>query len=101
MEYHRDRSQSDQCLQWNSGPEHQRLAGQARARQFTREHQAQAGQSSYVAVSARWRAGQGLAPLSLDAALRQKPFRSGLAYFGCHVLGALAPTRTDPGWMCG
>jgi hypothetical protein len=65
-----DPSRAEQCLAWNSDPAHQRLAGQARARQFSREYQVQAGQQSFSAFSARWRARQGLAPLSVEAAVR-------------------------------
>ena len=66
----RGRSPAEQCLDWNTDPAHQRLAAHARARQFTHASQAQAGHCSYAAFSARWRAGQGLAPLSVEAAVR-------------------------------
>jgi hypothetical protein len=62
-------SLGEQCLAWNSDPAHQRVAGQARARQFTKDSQTQAGQRSFSAFSARWRASQGLAPLSAEAAV--------------------------------
>lgn len=66
----RDQSRAEQSLDWNSDLAHQRLAGQARARQFTGDYQAQAGHRAYAAFSARWRAGHGLAPLSVEAAVR-------------------------------
>ena len=69
-QYARELSPSEQCLQWNGDHEHQRMAGQARARQFTRDYQVQAGCRSFSAYSARWRASQGLAPLSADAVVR-------------------------------
>ena len=61
-------SRMDQCHCWNSDPDHQRVAGQARARQFTHEHQVEAGQQSFSAYSSRWRARQGLVPLSAEDA---------------------------------
>lgn len=61
-------SPTEQCLEWNRDPAHQRMAGQARSRQFTRDYQTQAGHCCFAAFSARWRAGQGLAPLSVEAA---------------------------------
>ncbi|HET9751314.1 MAG TPA: hypothetical protein VFP52_00065, partial [Myxococcales bacterium] len=56
-----------QCRGWNADPQHQVMAGQARARQFTPASQQQAGFASWDAFSARWRAAGGLAPLSADA----------------------------------
>lgn len=35
MRRKQDSTPTEQCLAWNSDPAHQRLAGQARARQFT------------------------------------------------------------------
>ena len=46
------------------------MAGRARAGQFTHEYQVQAGHQSYSAFSARWRAWQGLPPLSAEAVQR-------------------------------
>ena len=63
-------SRMDQCNGWNSDPDHQRVAGQARARQFSHEHQVEAGHHAFSAYSARWRAGQGLPPLSVEAVVR-------------------------------
>jgi hypothetical protein len=53
-----DPSPAEQCQVRNSDPAHQRLADQARARQCNREYRAQAGQCSFSAFSARWRAGR-------------------------------------------
>ena len=59
-----------QCREWNADHQHQVLAGQARAQQFTPEYQAAAGHASFAAFSARWRAQQGLCPLSVNDLLR-------------------------------
>jgi hypothetical protein len=61
-----------QCQRWNADPVHQSAVGHA----------------SYTAFSARWRAGQGLAPLTVEAARRyvtQEHIRA--------ELGILLPTR--------
>ena len=55
-----------QCPEWNADHQHQVLAGQARAQQFTPDYQAAAGHASFDAFSARWRAQQGLCPLSVN-----------------------------------
>lgn len=53
------------CRAWNADRAHQRAAGQARAATgFTHEHQEAAGHCSFAAFSARYRASQGLRPLS-------------------------------------
>jgi hypothetical protein len=70
MRSQQDPVPAERCLAWNSDLAHQRLAGRARARQFTRDYQTQAGQCSFSAFSARWRAEQGLAPLSVEATER-------------------------------
>jgi hypothetical protein len=48
-----------QCRAWNADHQHQRSAGQARAKQFTPEHQSRAALASYRAFSLRLRAGDG------------------------------------------
>lgn len=58
------------CRRWNRGAAHQRTAGQSRAQAFTPDHQTRAGHASWDASSARWRAMQGLCPLSAHAARR-------------------------------
>jgi hypothetical protein len=55
------------CQGWNAERAHQVRAGKARAQQFTTAHQRAAGQAAFTAFSARWRAAQGLAPLSAEA----------------------------------
>jgi hypothetical protein len=57
-----------QAHRWNADRSHQVAAGKARARRFTLVHQRAAGNASWDAFSARWRAGQGIAPLSAEAA---------------------------------
>ena len=48
-----------QCLAWNADHQHQRLAGQARAKTLTHEHQSRAGTASFIAFSVRMRASHG------------------------------------------
>ena len=57
-----------QCRGWNADPAHQIAAGRARAARFTHEYQSEAGHTAFAAFSARWRASQGLPPLSADDA---------------------------------
>ncbi|MBA2679035.1 MAG: hypothetical protein H0U76_11650 [Ktedonobacteraceae bacterium] len=52
-------NRADQCRAWNADHQHQRLAGQARAKQFTSEHQSHAALAGYRAFSLRFRAGNG------------------------------------------
>jgi hypothetical protein len=56
-----------QAQRWNADHQHQVLAGKARAQHFTHESQQAAAFSSWDAFSVRWRASQGLRPLSADA----------------------------------
>jgi hypothetical protein len=65
--FHRRVLRQLQCLGWNTDHDHQVLAGQARAQQFTPEYQQAAAFASWAAFSARWRASQGLGPLSAEA----------------------------------
>lgn len=59
---------SVQCHIWNTDRAHQVAAGKARAAQFTPASQAAAGHASFATFSARWRAEQGIAPLTaIDA----------------------------------
>ncbi len=66
-ETHRRR---EQCRGFNADRAHQVAAGRVRAGEFTPAHQSQAGQASFSAFSARWRAEQGLPPLSVEDARR-------------------------------
>lgn len=58
------------CRARDADPAHQRTAGIARGAGRTRADQSAAGHASQTAFSARWRAEQGLAPLSTAAVRR-------------------------------
>lgn len=59
-----------QCQEWNADSAHQLMAGKVRAQAFTREYQAAAAHAQQTQFSARWRAEQGLPPLSAAAVQR-------------------------------
>lgn len=54
----------ERCRRFNAAHALQVAAGKARAAEFTLAHQARFGHVSFSAFSARWRAEQGMAPLS-------------------------------------
>jgi hypothetical protein len=58
------------CRQWNAEHAHQVAAGKARAAQMSREECIAFGYAAFDAFSARFRALQGLPPLSASAAIR-------------------------------
>jgi hypothetical protein len=68
--FHRPLYRRLQCQGWNADHTHPVLAGRGRAQQFTRAYQQAAGHASWDAFSARWRALQGLGPLSAEAVRR-------------------------------
>jgi hypothetical protein len=59
-----------QCRMWNATRAHQVAAGKARAAQMTQEERSAFGHAAFSAFSARFRAVQGLPPLSAAAAAR-------------------------------
>lgn len=59
-----------QCRAWNATRGHQVAAGKARAAQMTQDERSAFGHAAFAAFSARFRAVQGLPPLSADAARR-------------------------------
>ena len=63
-------SRAAQCRTWNALRAHQVAAGRARAAQMTLEERRAFGHAAFSAFSARFRAVQGLPPLSVDAAAR-------------------------------
>jgi hypothetical protein len=58
------------CRQWNAEHAHQVATGKARAAQMTHEERIAFGHATFDAFSARFRAVQGLPPLSTTAAQR-------------------------------
>ncbi|GEM_PF-6218757 len=60
-------AQSARCRQWNADHQHQVEAGKARAQQFTHESQSRAAFARNEQLFARFRAEQGLPPLSAEA----------------------------------
>jgi hypothetical protein len=63
-------SRAAQCRNWNATRAHQVAAGKARAAQMTQEERSAFGHAAFSAFSARFRAVQGLPPLSTAAAQR-------------------------------
>ncbi len=63
-------SRAAQCRTWNALRVHQVAAGRARAAQMTLEERRAFGHAAFSAFSARFRAVQGLPPLSAAAAQR-------------------------------
>ena len=63
-------SRAAQCRTWNALRVHQVAAGRARAAQMTQEERRAFGHAAFSAFSARFRAVQGLPPLSAAAAQR-------------------------------
>ena len=59
-----------QCRKWNATRTHQVAAGKARAAQMTQDERSAFGHAAFSAFSARFRAVQGLPPLSAAAAQR-------------------------------
>jgi hypothetical protein len=59
-----------QCRTWNAMRAHQVAAGKARAAQMTQDERSAFGHAAFDAFSARFRAVQGLPPLSAAAARR-------------------------------
>jgi len=59
-----------QCRMWNATRAHQVAAGKARAARMTQDERSAFGHAAFDAFSARFRAVQGLPPLSADAAAR-------------------------------
>ena len=59
-----------QCRTWNATRTHQVAAGKARAAQMTQDERSAFGHAAFDAFSARFRAVQGLPPLSAGAARR-------------------------------
>lgn len=58
------------CQEWNADRDHQRMAGKVRAQAFTSAYQSVAAHAQQTQFSARWRAEQGLPPLSAAAVQR-------------------------------
>ena len=61
---------AERCRSWNANPLHQMQAGRRRAERFSRAYQMRAAMCSNAAQSARWRARQGIAPLTAEEAQR-------------------------------
>jgi hypothetical protein len=59
-----------QCRAWNATRTHQVAAGKARAAQMTQDERSAFGRAAFSAFSARFRAVQGIPPLSAAAAQR-------------------------------
>jgi|GEM_PF-5929206 len=88
-----------QCCGWNQDTAHQAHAGRARAATFTTAYQRMAGQASFAACSARWRAVQGLPPLHAEDARRYlRPEH--LHHLGLPLPSALR-TRILAAWQAG
>ncbi len=100
---------AERCRAWNANHAHQVSAGRAGAAEFTIEYQRRAGHAAWNAFSAKFRAQQGLAPLSAEAVCRYLAPK-GICYLGSPLASAIRERiyrawsaddlRYVPVWLC-